>query len=46
MKEESGQSTFETPKLIIDNNKHITSLALMAAALNHQYIQKIRKTIA
>ena len=43
MKKESGQSKFTSPQMIIEGDKIITKHSQMAATLNRQYLQKVRK---
>ena len=45
MKRETGQANFASPQTITENGKQHTTHANMAAALNRQYTQTIRKLI-
>ena len=45
MKAETGQDSFQSPQLIIENHNHHTSHKEIAGSLNRQYVQSVRKLL-
>ena len=46
VKKMTGQKKFTSPQIIIEGNSHYMSPGSMAAALNRQYIQKVKSVIS